>query len=55
MDIKTFKTDMQQSVEDFFKKCFSVVGIPYSPTDRHADIADVELNYMQNGCFIGER
>lgn len=51
MDIKIFKTDMQQAVEDFFGKCFSAVGIPYSPMDRHADIADVELYYMQNGCF----
>lgn len=51
MDIKIFKTDMQQAVEDFFGKCFSAVGIPYSPKDRHADIADVELYYMQNGCF----
>ncbi len=30
MDIKTFKTDMQQSVDMFFEKCFSAVGIPYS-------------------------
>ena len=51
MDIKTFHTDMQQSVENFFEKCFAAVGIPYSPMDRHADIADVELHYMQNGCF----
>lgn len=51
MDIKTFKPDMQQSVADFFTKCFSAVGIPYSPKDRHADIADVERYYMQNGYF----
>ena len=51
MDIRMFKTDMQQAVEEFFQKCFSAVGIPYSPTDRHADIADVERYYMQNGCF----
>lgn len=51
MDIKIFKADMQHTVEDFFIKCFSTVGIPYSPKDRHADIADVERYYMQNGCF----
>lgn len=51
MNIVTFKPAMQQSVEDFFEKCFSSVGIPYSPLDRHADIADVEQNYMRNGCF----
>ncbi len=51
MDILAFKADMQQAVGVFFEKCFSAVGIPYSPKDRHADIADVELHYMQNGCF----
>lgn len=51
MEIKTFKAEMQQSVEKFFEKCFSAVGIPYSPMDRHADIANVEQNYMQGGCF----
>lgn len=51
MDIIAFKSDMQQAVEDFFEKCFSAVGIPFSPMDRHADIADVEGHYMQNGCF----
>ncbi len=51
MEIKVFKSDMQQAVESFFEKCFSAVGIPYSPKDRHADIADVKRNYMSNGCF----
>ncbi len=51
MDILAFKADMQQSVGEFFEKCFSAVGIPYSPKDRHADVADVEQHYMQNGCF----
>lgn len=51
MDIKIFKADMQHTVEDFFIKCFAAVGIPYSPKDRHADIADVERYYMQNGSF----
>ena len=35
----------------FFEKCFTAVGIPYSPMDRHADVADVEQYYMRNGCF----
>ena len=51
MNIITFHSDLQQSVDIFFEKCFSAVGIPYSPLDRHADIANVEKNYMQNGCF----
>jgi len=51
MEIKAFSHDMQQSIDHFFKKCFSTIGIPYSPMDRHADIADVEGNYMHNGCF----
>ena len=51
MEINTFKPDMQQSVDDFFSKCFSAVGIPYSPMDRHADVANVEKHYMQDGCF----
>lgn len=51
MDIAVFSSDMQKSVEDFFEKCFSAVGIPYSPKDRHADIADIDRHYMQNGCF----
>lgn len=51
MDIIAFSSDMQQSVNDFFKKCFSSVGIPYSPQDRHSDIADVDGQYMQNGRF----
>jgi len=51
MEIVIFKHDMQTQVEHFFEKCFSAVGIPYSPNDRHADIADIEQYYMQNGCF----
>lgn len=51
MEIITFKFDMQQSVDAFFEKCFTAVGIPYSPMDRHADVADVEQYYMRNGCF----
>ncbi|MBQ7926532.1 MAG: GNAT family N-acetyltransferase [Lachnospiraceae bacterium] len=51
MEIKIFEVDMRQSVDAFFEKCFSAVGIPYSPMDRHRDIADVEEYYMQNGCF----
>ncbi len=51
MEIIAFKSIMQKSVEDFFEKCFSAVGILYSPMDRHADIADVEQYYMRNGCF----
>lgn len=42
MDIVTFKDDMQKQLESFFETCFSAVGIPYSPTDRHADIANIE-------------
>lgn len=51
MEIVTFKIEMQQQVDSFFEKCFSAVGIPYSPMDRHIDIADVERYYMRNGCF----
>jgi len=46
-----FKSDMQQSVGDFFEKCLAAVGILYSPENRHADIADVEQYYMSNGYF----
>ena len=35
----------------FSKKVISAVGIPYSPKDRHADVANVESHYMNNGCF----
>ncbi len=51
MEIVVFKPDMQKLVGAFFEKCFSDVGIPYSPLDRHADIADVEHHYMQSGIF----
>lgn len=51
MDIIAFKPSMQQSLEDFFIKCFSAIGIPYSPNDRHSDIANVKQHYMKNGCF----
>ena len=51
MDIVKFSVDMQGQVNDFFNKCFSAVGIPYSPKDRHADVADIEGHYMDNGCF----
>ena len=51
MDIVKFSVDMQAQVNDFFKQCFSSVGIPYSPKDRHADVANVECHYMNNGCF----
>ena len=39
MDIVKFNADMQEQENDFFKQCFSSVGIPYSPKDRHADVA----------------
>lgn len=51
MDIIKFNADMQEQENDFFKQCFSSVGIPYSPKDRHADVANVESHYMNNGCF----
>ncbi len=51
MEIVIFRADMQKQVNEFFDKCFSAVGIPFAPDDRHADIADVEKNYMQSGCF----
>lgn len=51
MNIVAFKIDMQHQVESFFEKCFSAVGISYSPEDRHADVANVEQHYMKNGCF----
>lgn len=51
MDIVIFKDDMQKQVVSFFEKCFSAVGIPYSPNDRHTDVANVEQYYMRNGCF----
>ena len=51
MEIVAFNPDMQTLVDAFFEKCFTAVGIPYSPSDRHTDIANVEQHYMQNGCF----
>lgn len=33
MDIVKFNVDMQEQVNDFFERCFSAVGIPYSPKD----------------------
>ena len=51
MNIVKFNDDMQEQVNDFFEKCFAAVGIPYSPKDRHADVANVESHYMNNGCF----
>ena len=51
MDIVKFNVNMQEQVNVFFEKCFSAVGIPYSPKDRHADVANVESHYMTNGCF----
>ena len=51
MDIVKFSGGMLEQVNDFFKQCFSAVGIPYSPKDRHADVANVESHYMKNGCF----
>lgn len=53
MDIVTFHVDMQEQVNEFFEKCFSAVGIPFSPKDRHADVADVDAHYMDNGCCGG--
>ncbi len=51
MDIVVFKGDMQSQVDHFFERCFSEAGIPYSPNDIHADVANVEHAYMKNGCF----
>ncbi|MFR7573660.1 MAG: hypothetical protein ACLUVM_13675 [Blautia faecis] len=39
MDIVKFNVDMQKQVNDFSKKFFLPWGIPYSPKDRHADVA----------------
>ncbi len=46
MDIVKFSADMQEQVNDFLN-----VGIPYSPKDRHAEVANEESHYMNNGCF----
>jgi len=51
MDIVTFNSDLQKQVDSFFEKCFLAVGILYLPKDRHADVANVEQHYMDNGCF----
>lgn len=51
MKIMTFEPYMQDLLEDFFERCFAAVGIPFSPNDRHADIADIQHHYMENGCF----
>ena len=51
MGIVKFNVDMQEQVNDFFEKCFSAVGILYSLKDRHADVANIESHYMNNGCF----
>ncbi len=51
MDIITFKENMQKQVNSFFEECFSAVCIPYSPSDRHADVANVKQYYMEKGCF----
>ena len=51
MEISAFTNDMQSSVCEFFEKCFAALGIPFSPSDRHADIADIEGYYMHCGCF----
>lgn len=45
MDIVTFNSNLQKQVNDFFEKCFSAVGIPYSPKDRHADNEHAELYF----------
>lgn len=51
MNLIVFNASMQLSVNLFFGKCFSAVGIPYSPQGRHSDIANIEQHYMDNGCF----
>ena len=51
MDIEVFTPYMQTRVTRFFERCFSSVGISYSPADRHADVADIERYYMRTGCF----
>ena len=58
MDILVFKSDMQRAVDSFFDKCFSAVGIPYSPKDRHIDIVQwsslfvtPEPNYFTPNLF----
>ena len=51
MDIVTFNSEFQNQVNDFFEKCFLAVGISYSPKERHADVANIQQHYMDNGCF----
>lgn len=51
MKIMTFEPYMQDALEDFFERCFVAVGIPFSPEGRHADIADIQHHYMENGYF----
>ena len=51
MEIVIFNSNMQKQIHYFFEKCFMAAGIPYSPQDRHSDVANVEQNYMDKGCF----
>lgn len=49
LKIKTYETEMQRDVEDFFKKCFSDLGWDYEPHGEHSDILNINDVYMRTG------
>lgn len=51
MQLIKFNSEMQQSVIEFFAKCYTALNLTYDPNGRHADTADIDAYYLQNGCF----
>ena len=50
-EIRKYKTEMQQDIENFFVKCFSDLGWDYEPYGEHSDIVNIKDVYMTNGCM----
>ena len=51
IEIRAYNIELQQDIEQFFEKCFTDLGWSYEPNGRHSDIANIQNNYISNGCF----
>ncbi len=50
-ELMIYNTNMQDDIEEFYKKVFEDLGWKFEPNGRHFDIVNIPNEYMKNGCF----